>query len=1129
MRAPELPPLPIRTLLALEELESGNVLVRPLARPTFASYGPESDALLQVELFLPEYLRRSGAASQAAFSMTGEVERRDVEVELPRSELPKALASHRVKVAMPCAVLPHRRSRWVIVIPLALTVHVGPDEDLDEVVSREAHRLLSALELSPWETLGLFPGRAHRLEEIEVALERRALPAGGTSSQRKKVDDFQRRRRALSILRSIGRQVHLDEVAGPEPVGLDEPLATLDALLAGTHRRSVLIVGEEGVGKTALVRAWVRRRARDGAPPLVFATSGAQLVAGMSGLGQWQERVRRAMEAAEEVDAVLWIDDLRDLLGDRAGGLVDLPSAIKPWLDEGRVRLLGELTPEAADLLATRQAGLFAAMHPLRVEGQDARAAREALRRAIADARRRASDRPVLREDAIDTVVELTDRFLPYRPFPGKAVRLFEELRASAELAHSAEGRELGVDDVYGLFSLQTGVPAFLLRDDVAWRRERGRELLARRIVGQPDAVERLVETLAVIKAGLAPGDKPLASFLFAGPTGVGKTELARALAELLFGSASRLVRFDMSELADPGAAQRLIHGTDSSEGLLTSAVRQQPFCVILLDEIEKAHPSVFDLLLGVLGEGRLTDARGRTAFFHDAIIVMTSNLGTRHRARRIGLSPSAEDETERYQTAVEQHFRPELVNRIDRIVPFSGLDPAQIREVAELVVERITARRGLAELGVSLEVSPRALDRLANDGYEEAYGARALRRHLEDVLVAPLARLLGGLGDGARNARAVCRDASDPAPTGRRIAIDERADERGGIVLEVLEGAERSARADLALLDEVAVRRRWARAQLALPTVEELRERGSYLVAELAYGDADPARTPAAMQTELHGLGERLRALDAAQEELESIEELTLGAVLAGEVGVAMRDDALAADLAFREALLELLLFPEPRHEVSLLVQEWDRERGLDPWLGGLLARHTELGWQIRAHIHNDGAPKPPGWPIERAWGVARDPGDLLERLGRQGRDPIAVLLRVRGPNAGTLLALEAGVHRWDRPRDGADFAAFVVRLLTMRAEVTDAELESAKTQPGPVPDSTRRRITPAVREVSEGAVLVDGRRAEVEVGREDYWRRHRAIALTHLLLLEGRMVDRAALLTGPLDPVPEEEAEEP
>ncbi len=1100
-------------MISVGELESGLVLARPIAGIALAAYGEHEEASVELSMFLAEHLRRAGAEAQAAFSMTNEVSAHwiDVEIALPT---PPARRARPLHLAMPCAVIAQGRARWVVVLPLGLTVHVDASEDLEATVSAEARRHIAASELRPQAILSLFPPREHRLEVITATLEWRDAAAGAPGGLRQRVEAIERQRHALGVLRSVARRVH--PLGGPPPVGLDTALATLHALLRSSRRMSVLLVGEERVGKSALMHAWIEAEAQRGTAPIVYATSGAQLIAGMSGLGQWQERVRRVMEAAENLDAVLWLDDMRDLFGDARGGFVDLASSIKPFIDEGRIRVVGELTPEAADLFATRQSGLFSLLHPLRIEPQDARSARVALTRAIEHAKTHEPHRPALDPNAIEPIVELTDRFLPYRPFPGKAVRLYEELRASVERTYLAERRTIAKGDVYELFAVLTGVPVFLLRDDVAWRTEQARAFFARRIVGQHDAIARVVETIAVVKAGLAPGDRPLASFLFVGPTGVGKTALCRALAELLFGSAERLVRFDMSELSSAGAAERLIRGTDSEEGLLTSRVRQQPFCVVLLDEIEKAHSSVFDLLLPVLGEGRLTDSRGRTAYFHDAIVVMTSNLGTQHRANRVGIDPPCEDPSQRYIAAVEAAFRPELVNRIDRIIPFDALDRTQNRAVAEHIIERIALRSGLTELAIGLEVSERARDRLAESGYAEAYGARALRRHLEDDLVAPIARLLPPLGARARRARVVVHTKEEMAEPGHRLIRSEQ----GELVFEVIQGGQGHSNTDLRVLDTIAEQRRWAHAKMELPTIEEISERVGYLLAELSYGKPErlDARERQTMQAEHHRLAEALGAANAAIAELEALEELALSAVLAGESPSAIVEDARLADLAFRSSLLALLLAPEPRHAITLVATEWDGHRPLDHWLGGLLRAQHALEWSIVAHIYRDPAPAPADWPKDRTFGPPRSTDEVLERLGRRERDPMTVLLTVRGPYAGVILALESGIHRHIDPTPGVSESCFVIRSLAQRV-IGEADFGKAAVAPGPAPLILHeRRLAPAVREVHAEHIAIDHRRTRLDVPRAQYWDEIRAIALTHLLLLE-ELGERASLFSSPLD----------
>ncbi len=306
---------------------------------------------------------------------------------------------------------------------------------------------------------------------------------------------------------------------------------------------------------------------------------------------------------------------------------------------------------------------------------------------------------------------------------------------------------------VVAAFAREIGLPLWLLDDAVPLDLSATRDWFAERVIGQPEAVSLVVDLLATVKAGLSREHKPLASFLFLGPTGVGKTEMAKSLAEFLFGASaghdSRLIRIDMSEFSDPLAVQRLIGGNAASEGILTARVREQPFAVVLLDEFEKAHPALFDLLLQVLGEGRLTDGAGRLADFRNCVVIMTSNLGAvTFQKGEVGFAAQGVDRqrsAEHFVKAVREFVRPELFNRIDGIVPFGPLDEVTARKIVSRQFDLVRERDGLKFRRITLDVADGVVEHLQERGFQPRYGARSLKRVLEQEVLAPLAERING------------------------------------------------------------------------------------------------------------------------------------------------------------------------------------------------------------------------------------------------------------------------------------------------------------------------------------------------------------------------------------------------
>ncbi len=333
------------------------------------------------------------------------------------------------------------------------------------------------------------------------------------------------------------------------------------------------------------------------------------------------------MREASRAGAVLHVENFVELLGvGRGSGAVEgIAAFFRPHVERGDLQMIAECAPEQLSVVEREEPQLLAALQRIEMSQPTSRQARTILRRAAG------ADAGSMTDEAIETLDRLHRRFATCSAQPGRPLRFLKNLLADRP-AQVVTGKE-----VVAAFARETGLPRFLLDDDEPLRLEDAGEFFSRRVMGQPRAVDLVVDVLATVKAGLSPVGRPVSSMLFIGPTGVGKTEMAKALAEFLYRSPSRMVRIDMSEYVDAQAVDRLIGGSLAAEGLLTAKIREQPFSVVLLDEIEKAHPAVFDMLLQVMGEGRLTDAVGRTTDFSSAIVVMTSNLGTREVAATIG------------------------------------------------------------------------------------------------------------------------------------------------------------------------------------------------------------------------------------------------------------------------------------------------------------------------------------------------------------------------------------------------------------------------------------------------------------------------------------------------------------
>ncbi len=617
-------------------------------------------------------------------------------------------------------------------------------------------------------------------------------------------------------LTARAREGKLDPVIGRA----DEIEQTIEILSRRTKNNPVLI-GEAGVGKTAIVeglaRAIAEGRTEDGTVPKsllgkrVVALDLTAMVAGTRYRGDFEERITKAMDeiTAHREELIVFIDELHSILGAGGGGEggMDAANILKPRLARGELHMIGATTL-AEFRRIEKDAALTRRFQPVMVgepSVEDAVRILEGLAPAYQE-----HHRVAYTPEAIRAAVELSHRYISDRFLPDKAIDLIDQAGARLRLRlgakvdvdaltterehledekrqavaaeefeeatrlrdriaaiqasiESGSGEDGVVDEeeIAEVVARATGIPAARLTEGDRSRLARLEEELHERVIGQEDAVGAVAKAVRRSRSGLGDAGRPIGSFLFLGPTGVGKTELAKALASSLFGAESALVRFDMSEFGEKHTVARLIGappgyvGYDEA-GQLTERVRRQPYSVVLLDEIEKAHPDVFNLLLQVLEDGRLTDGQGRTVDFRNTVVIMTSNLGGEFLASKSGPigfqagdgTGSADELRAKVMGRLREQMRPELINRIDEIVLFHRLERAQLREIVTLLLDRVADR--LAAQGLRLDVSDAALTWLAEHGHEPQYGARPLRRLIQREVEDKVADLIvGGLESG--------------------------------------------------------------------------------------------------------------------------------------------------------------------------------------------------------------------------------------------------------------------------------------------------------------------------------------------------------------------------------------------
>ena len=559
------------------------------------------------------------------------------------------------------------------------------------------------------------------------------------------------------ILDQYSRDLTLLAASGSfDPViGRDEEIRRSVQILSRRSKNNPVLIGEPGVGKTAVAEGIAAYIAGSDAPDSMagkrlVALDLPALLAGTKYRGDFEERVKAVLKDVKKAgDVILFIDEMHTMIGaGSAEGAIDAANILKPALGRGEVQIIGATTPEEYRRHIEKDAALERRFQPVKI----AEPSRSDSLKMLGAVRQSLEKHHGVKisDAALTAAVDLSARYINDRFLPDKAIDLADE--AAAHIRVSGGGL-VTAEDIAGIVSMWTGIPVANLSADETKRLCNMESILHRRVIGQNEAVTAVSRAIRRGRVGLSDPDRPIGSFLFLGPTGVGKTELCRALAEAVFGESDAMIRLDMSEYMEKHAVSKLIGSPPGyvgyeDGGQLTERVRRKPWSVVLFDEIEKAHEDVFNIMLQIMDDGRLTDSAGRVVSFRNTIIVMTSNVGAKSISEgrpRMGFTPDGGDEAQLMRARINEElrrtFKPEFLNRIDETIVFRRLSRAEIRSIAERML--LTVAERFKALGMTLSVPDQVVDFLAERGYDEKYGARPLRRAIRSMIEDKAAELM--------------------------------------------------------------------------------------------------------------------------------------------------------------------------------------------------------------------------------------------------------------------------------------------------------------------------------------------------------------------------------------------------